>query len=134
EARGKNGPRLLAVTVLTSLDGSEYPDVYRVGVEDRVLAFAAQAVASGVDGVVLSSRELSLLVPRVPAGFLRVIPGIRPADASLNDQARVATPRAALESGATHLVIGRPITRASDPVAAARSILKEMEGAHVTGA
>ena len=131
EARGGKRPRLLAVTVLTSFDGSEYPGVYRAGVEDRVLAFAAEAVASGMDGVVLSPRELSLLVPRVPSGFLRVVPGIRPADASLDDQARVATPKAALESGATHLVIGRPITRASDPAAAARAIRKEMESAHV---
>jgi orotidine-5'-phosphate decarboxylase len=126
EARGSGRPKLLAVTVLTSLDGSEFPGVYQTEVGERVLAFAQAAVQAGMDGVVASPRELPRLVPTLPANFLRVIPGIRPADAALDDQARVATPRAALNAGATHLVIGRPITRAEDPARAARAILEDM--------
>ena len=127
EARGASGsPRLLAVTVLTSLDGSEYPGIYRAPVEERVCAFAQAALAAGVDGVVASPRELGALAEVVPPGFLRVIPGIRPAGASLDDQARTATPASALRAGATHLVVGRPITRADDPSAAARAILGEI--------
>jgi orotidine-5'-phosphate decarboxylase len=128
EARANTRVNLLAVTVLTSLDGSEYSGVYRSGIEERVLAFAEAAVEAGMDGIVASPRELTKLVSFVPSDFARVIPGIRPAGASTDDQARVATPRAALIAGATHLVIGRPITQAPDPAAAARSILEEMAG------
>jgi orotidine-5'-phosphate decarboxylase len=128
--RGPQGsPRLLAVTVLTSLDGSEYPEVYRAGVEDRVRAFARAARESGMDGVVASPQELPTLAEELPAGFLRVIPGIRPAGSAALDQARVATPEAALRAGATHLVVGRPITRAPDPGAAVRAILQEIADA-----
>ena len=128
DARGNSALKLLAVTVLTSLDGTEYPGVYQADIPDRVLAFAEAAVEAGLDGVVASPQELSTLVPFVPSDFLRVIPGIRPADASTHDQARVATPRAALIAGATHLVVGRPITQAEDPARAARAILEEMAG------
>lgn len=127
-ARANTRVNLLAVTVLTSLEGNEYPGVYRANIEDRVLAFAEAAVEAGMDGIVASPRELSKIVPFVPSDFARVIPGIRPAGASTDDQARVATPRAALIAGATHLVVGRPITQAPDPAAAARSILEEMAG------
>jgi orotidine-5'-phosphate decarboxylase len=128
EARADTRVNLLAVTVLTSLDGSEYPSVYGSGIEDRVLAFAEAAVEAGMDGIVASPRELPKIVSFVPSDFARVIPGIRPAGASTDDQARVATPRAALMAGATHLVIGRPITQAKDPAQAARKILEEMGG------
>jgi len=128
EARANTRLNLLAVTVLTSLDGNEYPGVYGSGVEDRVLAFAEAAVEAGMDGIVASPRELPKLVAFVPSDFARVIPGIRPAGASTDDQARVATPRAALIAGATHLVVGRPITQAKDPAQAARAILEEMAG------
>jgi orotidine-5'-phosphate decarboxylase len=128
DARSDSRLNLLAVTVLTSLDGSEYPDVYQASIPDRVLAFTEAAVEAGMNGVVASPRELSTLVPFVPSDFLRVIPGIRPAEASTHDQARVATPRAALMAGATHLVVGRPITQAADPARAARAILEEMAG------
>ena len=127
--RGPQGsPRLLAVTVLTSLDGSEYPEVYRAGVQDRVRAFARAAHEAGMDGVVASPQELGALAEVLPAGFLRVIPGIRPVGSAADDQARVATPGAALRAGATHLVVGRPITRALDPAAAARAVLQEIAG------
>lgn len=123
------GLRLLAVTVLTSLDGSEYPQVYRPGpVFDRVLAFARAAAGAGMDGVVCSPLELEDLVPELPETFLRVTPGIRPSGAALGDQARASSPAAALAGGATHLVVGRPIIRAADPAAAARGILGEMGG------
>jgi len=127
-ARANTRVNLLAVTVLTSLDGNEYPGMYRSAIEDRVLAFAEAAVEAGMDGIVASPRELAKLVSFVPSDFARVIPGIRPAGSSTDDQARVATPRAALIAGATHLVVGRPITQAPDPAAALRSILEEMAG------
>jgi len=121
--------RLLAVTVLTSLDGSEYPQVYRPGpVFDRVLAFARAAAEAGMDGVVCSPLELEDLVPAIPETFLRVTPGIRPTGEALGDQARASSPATALAAGATHLVVGRPISRAADPAAAARAILGEMGG------
>ena len=119
-------PKLLAVTVLTSLDGSEFPGLYRAEVGDRVVAFAQAAATSGMDGVVASPRELALLDSLFEKGFLRVIPGIRPSGAALDDQARTATPRAAIRAGATHLVVGRPITRAEDPARAAHHMLQEI--------
>lgn len=114
------GSALLAVTVLTSLDDSEARSVYDCGTHDAVRRLAGLAAASGVAGVVCSSRELPLLAmePRL-AGLLRVVPGIRPEGYDrIDDQQRTATPHAALRAGATHLVIGRPITAAADPLAA----------------
>jgi orotidine-5'-phosphate decarboxylase len=131
EARDAAGGalELLAVTVLTSLDGTEYPDVYRSRQpRERVLAFAHAAHRAGVDGVVCSPLELETLAA-LPTGFLRVTPGIRPGGGSSDDQARVATPGSAIRAGATHLVIGRPITRAPDPRAAFLSVLEEMVAA-----
>jgi orotidine-5'-phosphate decarboxylase len=128
EARDASGGRLriLAVTVLTSLDGTEFPDVYRSpDTTARVLAFAKAARDAGVDGVVCSPLELESLSGLGP-DFLRVTPGIRPARSAANDQARIATPGFALRAGASHLVIGRPITKAPDPAAAAAAILQEM--------
>lgn len=123
------GLRLLAVTVLTSLDGSEYPEVYRPGpVFDRVAVFARAAAEAGMDGVVCSPLELERLAPVLPPEFLRVTPGIRPAGGDLGDQARAGSPAAALSAGASHLVVGRPITRAADPAVAAAGILEEMGG------
>ncbi len=113
--------------MLTSLDGTEYPEVYRnPEVQTRVAVFARAAHAAGLDGVVASPLELGVLAGAVPEGFLRVIPGIRPAGAGAQDQARIATPAEALRGGATHLVVGRAITRASDPRAAAEAVLEEM--------
>ncbi len=130
EARDEAGRpdlRLVAVTVLTSLDGTDYPEVYRSEmVADRVAAFARAAMEAGLDGVVASPLELGALAPIVPAGRLKVTPGIRPAGSATHDQARVATPASALAGGATHLVVGRAITKASDPAAAAAAVLREM--------
>jgi orotidine-5'-phosphate decarboxylase len=120
------GLRLLAVTVLTSLDGTEYPDVYRSpDTTARVLIFARAAQEAGVDGVVCSPLELESLAALGP-DFLRVTPGIRAARSAADDQARIATPAFALRAGASHLVVGRPITKAPDPAAAAAAILLEM--------
>lgn len=123
--------KLVAVTVLTSLDGSEYPGVYRDdNVRERVLAFAKGAAEAGMDGVVCSVHELEALHGAgLPDDFIYVTPGIRPAGTGVQDQARIATPREALAKGATHLVVGRPITQAEDPAAAARAILEDMQGA-----
>ena len=129
DARDASGgdTKLLAVTVLTSLDGSEYTDVYRTAdVETRVVAFARAAAAEGMDGVVCSPLELERLGSLVSPGFLRVTPGIRRQDDDTGDQARVATPAAAIRAGASHLVVGRPITRADDPSAAAIRVLEEI--------
>lgn len=123
------GPKLLAVTVLTSLTGAEYPEVYAdADVGRRVTAFARAAEAAGVDGVVCSPRELDVLRTAVRAGFLRVTPGIRPAGVDAQDQARIATPEAALAAGASHLVIGRAISGAQDPKAALAAIVASLGG------
>jgi orotidine-5'-phosphate decarboxylase len=122
--------KLLGVTVLTSLDGTEYPEVYRsVDARSRVEVFARAAREAGMDGVVASALELDALVAALPGEFLKVIPGIRPAGTGAGDQARTATPAAALRAGASHLVVGRAITAAPDPPAAALEVLREMEGA-----
>lgn len=122
-----DGLKLLGVTVLTSLDGTEFPDVYRSGdVRSRVRAFADAACHAGVDGAVASTHELDILCAITPHDFLKVIPGIRIAGGASHDQARVATPAAALRGGATHLVVGRAITGAVDPSRGARTVLEEM--------
>lgn len=120
-------PRLLAVTILTSMDGAQ---LAATGVSHspagQVLRLARLAHASGIDGLVCSPEETALLRAEFPA-LLLVTPGIRPAGAALNDQSRIATPAAALRSGASMLVVGRPITHAPDPAAATAAILAEME-------
>ena len=122
--------KLLGVTVLTSLDGTEYPEVYRsADARSRVEVFARAAREAGMDGVVASALELEALAAALPGEFLKVIPGIRPAGTGAGDQARTATPAAALRAGASHLVVGRAITAAPDPPAAAREVLREMEAA-----
>jgi orotidine-5'-phosphate decarboxylase len=119
-------PRLLAVTVLTSMDQQQ---LAAIGVEaspaEQVLRLAAVASAAGISGFVASAEEVSTLRRRFPEATL-VIPGIRPAGSQTADQKRIATPAAALAAGADYLVIGRPITHAKDPAAAAQSILEEM--------
>ncbi|MEQ1813219.1 MAG: orotidine-5'-phosphate decarboxylase [Candidatus Nitrotoga sp.] len=110
-------PKLIAVTVLTSM---VQEDLNELGVlaspADMVLRLAKLAHASGLDGVVCSAQEAALLRQHFGAEFCLVTPGIRPLDVIANDQARVMTPRAAIDRGANYLVIGRPITRADDPL------------------
>jgi len=111
EARGARRTKLLAVTVLTSLDASDLAATGQDGpVEAQVRRLALLAKAAGLDGVVCSPQEVALLRQACGKDFLLVVPGIRPAGAALGDQKRVQTPRAAIEAGADYLVIGRPIT------------------------
>jgi orotidine-5'-phosphate decarboxylase len=124
-ARG-NETGILAVTVLTSLDGANLASVGIAGTVGKQTARLARLAASaGAEGVVCSVRELGDVGQVAPA-LLRVTPGIRPTGSSPDDQARVATPTEAVKRGANLLVIGRPITRAKDPVAAARMIKEEL--------
>jgi orotidine-5'-phosphate decarboxylase len=122
--------RLLGVTVLTSLDQA---DLDAVGVAhtplDQVRRLAALAQANGMDGVICSPFEISALRADCGADFLLVVPGIRPAGLPVADQKRVMTPGEAIFAGADHLVIGRPITDADDPRAAALTIAEEIAGA-----
>lgn len=124
------GTRLLAITVLTSHDMGSLAEV---GVADDVTSLvrrlALLAYAAEVDGVVASPQEVPLIREACGKGFLVVTPGIRPAGARADDQARAATPAAALKAGADLLIVGRPIIEAADPAASARAILREMEGA-----
>jgi orotidine-5'-phosphate decarboxylase len=124
------GERLLAVTILTSHDAA---GLGTVGLEPEVAPnvqrLARLARAARVDGVVASPHEVALIRQVCGRDFLVVTPGIRPAGARAGDQARAATPAAALASGADYLVVGRPITEAVDPAAAADAVVREMEAA-----
>jgi orotidine-5'-phosphate decarboxylase len=126
-AKSRKPPRLVAVTLLTSMAAADLADVGMTGgPQDAVLRLARLAQASGLEGVVCSPQEAGVLRRQCGKDFLLVTPGIRPADAGQDDQQRVATPRAATEAGANYLVIGRPITRAPDPIAALRAINDEI--------
>jgi orotidine-5'-phosphate decarboxylase len=123
-------PRILAVTVLTSLDDADLAAVGQIGpVADQVLRLAALARESGVDGVVCSPREIVPVRRLCGSDFLLVVPGVRPGGSADDDQKRTLTPGRALALGATHLVIGRPITQAADPAVAARAIAAELADA-----
>lgn len=123
------GLKILAVTILTSLDRTDLDGaLIRPGeVQDLVVERAGRAFAAGADGVIASPREAAAIraLPEA-AGRLIVTPGVRPAGADLGDQKRVETPAAALRAGADHLVVGRPIWKAEDPRAAAQAILSEI--------
>jgi orotidine-5'-phosphate decarboxylase len=122
-----SGMRILAVTVLTSYDDADLLDAcYRFGVVETVRRRAEQALALGVDGLVTSAAEAAMARRTVGAGTLLVTPGIRPAGAAAGDQKRVATPAEAIRNGADYLVVGRPVTRAPDPRAAAEAIAAEV--------
>ncbi len=127
---GKPAPQLIGVTVLTSMDAAQWqPLHYAKPIGEEVLELAALAKESGLNGVVASPQEAAGIRQRCGRDFLIVTPGVRPAWAAANDQSRIATPAAALQAGATHLVVGRPITQAADKKAAAEKVLEEMEGA-----
>lgn len=121
-------PQLLAVTVLTSMDAVQ---LAAIGVarspRAQVIRLAGVAAAAGISGFVTSADEVAVLRRRFSEATL-VIPGIRPAGSQMGDQKRTATPAAALAAGANYLVVGRPISQAPDPVAAAEAILAEMHG------
>ncbi|HEY1801772.1 MAG TPA: orotidine-5'-phosphate decarboxylase [Terriglobales bacterium] len=126
-------PIVLAVTVLTSMDQDGLNSVGVTGkVADQVARLARTAIESGCGGVVASVQEAALLRKELDGNFAIVTPGIRPAGAAVGDQARVATPAQAMAAGATHIVVGRPITGAQDPGSVAREILTEMKNSSPT--
>ncbi|HMH12487.1 MAG TPA: orotidine-5'-phosphate decarboxylase [Edaphobacter sp.] len=120
-------PRLLAVTVLTSMDAAQ---LSATGISsspaDQVLRLARLAQASGIDGMVCSPEEVASLRAETGPDTMLVIPGIRPTGSEVGDQKRIATPAETIARGASMLVVGRPITRAPDPAAAAQAILNEI--------
>ena len=122
-----NGILLVAVTVLTSMDAAELSAVgLDCGPAAEVSRLAQLADACGVAGVVCSALELPVIGKVCGSGFITVVPGIRPADSSADDQKRIMTPAQAAEAGATYIVVGRPITKAADPGLAAAAIQKEL--------
>ena len=129
-ARKKNRPAVLGVTILTSHDAATLRSVGISGSPaSRALALARLAKEAGLDGVVASAHEARAIRRACGRNFLIVVPGVRPASASVNDQSRVGTPAEAIRAGADYLVIGRPITAASNPRAAALAIAKEIASA-----
>jgi orotidine-5'-phosphate decarboxylase len=126
-------PKLLGVTVLTSLDADDLAAVGQPGpVADQVRRLAGLAQDAGLDGVVCSPREIAVLRADRGPGFILLVPGIRPDWAASGDQKRVTTPGEAIAAGADYLVIGRPITAQADPRAAARRIAEELAAAQLT--
>lgn len=122
-------PKLIAVTLLTSMNQSDLADLGITETpEAMVLRLARLAQDCGLDGVVCSALETERLREQCGNQFCLVTPGIRPVDASLDDQSRVMTPEAALRSGSSYLVIGRPITRAADPLQALLNINEQIRG------
>jgi orotidine-5'-phosphate decarboxylase len=118
---------VLGVTVLTSMDEN---DLEKIGIRgtvlDEVLRLSALALANGCQGIVTSAREASTLRTELGDEFAIVTPGVRPAGTGHGDQVRVVTPAEAIAAGATHIVVGRPITEAADPAAEARAILAQI--------
>lgn len=124
---GIEPPKILAITVLTSFDDETWQATGgQLPIADRVVQLAKLAKKSGVDGIVASPLEAKLIREICGEDFLIVTPGVRPSFAKTDDQKRIATPAKALQDGASHLVIGRPVTKASDPVKAAKMIALEM--------
>ena len=125
-----NKPLLIAVTQLTSTSADMLREelLITAKMEDTVLAYAQNAKNSGLDGVVCSALEVRRIKDSLGEDFITVTPGIRPADAEVGDQARVVTPQMARELGSDYIVVGRPITKADDPVAAYRQIKKDFLG------
>jgi orotidine-5'-phosphate decarboxylase len=123
----KKRPILLGVTILTSLDQAALEQIGLTGSPgSRALALAQLAKESGMDGVVASAHEVQAIRQGCGPNFVIVVPGVRPASAAVNDQSRVATPGDAIRAGADFLVVGRPITGAASPRAAALAIASEI--------
>lgn len=124
------GLKLLAVTVMTSYDDDDLKEAgYACAAAELVARRAAQAKTAAIDGLILSPLELAAVRPIVGPEMILVTPGVRPAGADTNDQKRVMTPARAIAASANHIVVGRPVTRAPDPRAAAEAIVAEIEGA-----
>lgn len=127
EAANEAGIKLIAVTVLTSMDRGELESIgLDVSPEEQVLRLAELTKSCGVSGVVCSALELPVIRKNIGYDFLTVVPGIRPAGASVDDQKRIMTPAQAKQVGADFIVVGRPITKAADPSAAARAVMNEL--------
>ena len=128
--RGDGGPRLLAVTVLTSMGAEDMAELgTRLSVEEMVLRRARAALDAGCDGVIASGREARQIRALAGDKLLIVTPGIRSAGVAADDQKRAVTPRAAIEAGADYLVVGREILRSADPAAEAATILAQIAAA-----
>ncbi|WP_417516428.1 orotidine-5'-phosphate decarboxylase [Minwuia sp.] len=126
---GAARPRIIAVTVLTSLDDADLNQMGVAGTtEEQVVRLGRMAIEAGADGLVCSPREIAPLRDALGASPILVVPGIRPAGAALGDQKRVMTPREAVEAGASYIVVGRAITGADDPAAAAHAVADEALG------
>jgi orotidine-5'-phosphate decarboxylase len=127
---GSHSPKLIAVTLLTSMSPADLSELGAAGsVADTVSRLAHLSIECGLDGVVCSALEVRQLREKSGTAFCLVTPGIRPANAASDDQHRIMTPSAAIAAGANYLVIGRPITRAADPLAALREIHDEIASA-----
>lgn len=123
----KTRPALLGVTILTSLDSDALRQIGMAGTPgSRALALAQMAKEAGMDGVVASAHEAQAIRRACGRKFMIVVPGVRPLASRANDQSRVATPAEAIRAGADYLVIGRPVTAAPDPRAAALSVAREI--------
>ena len=127
---GDSATKLIAVTQLTSTDETQMHEdqLIYVSLEESVLHYAKQAKRAGLDGVVCSVLEASAIAQACGDAFLKVTPGIRLADSAADDQKRVATPAKAKEQGASHIVVGRAITKAEDPITAYSQIKNEWSG------
>ncbi|MEI6890944.1 MAG: orotidine-5'-phosphate decarboxylase [Pontiella sp.] len=122
----ENPPKIVAVTTLTSLSAEDFIDLgINRTVSEQAVALGRLAISSGIDGMVTSAHEAQVLRAEFPEAIL-VTPGIRLPDGDIGDQKRVASPSFAVEQGATHLVIGRPIMHSEDPTAAAIAMLEDM--------
>jgi len=121
-------PKLIAVTILTSLSDVELAEIgYTGSAADNVIKLARLTARAGLDGVVCSSREVEIIRQQIGDDFCLVTPGIRPAGSQINDQQRIMTPLEAIRTGSDYLVIGRPITAAADPTEALAEIVSEIE-------
>ena len=124
---GSDKPLLIAVTVLTSMEQADQTELgIQLSPAEQVLKLAGLTATAGLDGVVCSAQEAALLKQQFGQHFCLVTPGIRPAFANADDQKRVMTPSEALAVGVDYLVIGRPITKAADPLAALQAISQEI--------
>ena len=123
-------PKLIAITVLTSINQNDWEGLgFQSQMKSQAVRLARLAQKAGLDGVVASPQEAKTIRESCGDDFIIITPGIRPAGAAINDQTRIATPAQAIQNGASHLVVGRPIIAAANPVEAAQNILKEI--AHV---
>ena len=128
KGKGDSDLKILGVTVLTSLDQQALDDIgYYMSAEELVMRRVSQAIEAGIDGVVSSPLEASTIRNQVPSDFLIVTPGVRLTGTDRGDQKRVSTPADAIGAGASHIVVGRPITQADNPRDAAINITKNMK-------